>query len=129
MKKITMIFIGILLIGIVTAGIGISLLDLTQTKTISSDARNAILNKHNITAINPNITIQKDGNNCLWSAKQDGVINVLETWFDCTGMTDNEMKSYVGNEVSTFLENYGEQINIRDNYTDWGEGVIRINEG
>ena len=154
MKKIYLtIILSILIIGIVSAGIGIGAYN--ETRELSKVYRNELLSQTDANEINVNVSIECNDDYCLWSAYQQGIISsrdnkidksycskyeTLEDFGDGEDLrgecisysdyTDAEIQDMVADGVQARLENYANASIERkaDAYEDWGTGNLEITE-
>ena len=143
-RKILVPLMAILVIGIVSAGIGLDALD--KTRTLEKAQRDMLLSKTEEATINPDVEITYNGEYYLWSAVQEGVINshhnrmekdycseTNETSGECityTDYTDAEIQDMVADAVQAKLSNYANAEISRANnpQADWGTGNVEIIE-
>ncbi len=142
MKKISlMIIIGILIVGIVSAGVGLSI---SKSRDMDKIYRDELLTMTNAGEINPVVDIQCSDNYCLWSAEQQGIISSFSNRIDrfycsnynftegsCLGytaFTDEEIQDIVADKVLSRLETFANASLSKEDYADWGSGNVGINE-
>ena len=95
MKKLYLtILLSVLLIGIVSAGIGLGAYD--KSRGISKGYRDELLSQTDADKINVSIDIKCNNESCLWNAYQEGIISSRDNKID---------KSYC-NEYES-LEDFG----------------------
>ncbi len=145
-KTILIIMLALLLIGIVTAGIGIS--GLNKQRSLEKEQRDILLSKTDLGEINPNVEVRCLNNYCLWSASQEGIISsesnsIQRYWMNCTffnetireceieeriDYTDDEIQDIVADAVLNKLKNYADAEISREIYEDLITGNIEIIE-
>lgn len=127
MKKTYVIaMIGILLVGLVSAGIGLRAI--SQSREIDKELRDHLLTKTNETEISPTVDIDKSGDSCKWSAKQVGIIESYDNPFNCSGMSDPEIEEHVADVVQNILEQYANSSLNRQQYADLSDGNVEIRQ-
>lgn len=138
-KKYVFLILGaILIIGSVTAGVLDVISNVGETDTLNKEDRDTLLAKSGASKINVSIELncETDGypDNCLWSAKQDGLINSfnnnLPRWKDNeTAYTTEELIAQVQAKIKTRLENYADAVRQREAVkVKQAEGSIVFNE-
>ena len=154
MKKLYLtILLSVLLIGIVSAGIGLGAYD--KSRGISKGYRDELLSQTDADKINVSIDIKCNNEYCLWNAYQEGIISSRDNKIDksycneyesledfgdgedlkgkCisySDYTDAEIQDIVADAVQVRLENYANTSIKRkaDAYEDWGTGNLDITE-
>lgn len=130
MKKLYLtILVGILVLGLVSAGLGIGIF-INENREISEELRNELLSQTDAVEINPTVNIKCSDNYCLWSANQTNIINSHNNKFSRNDMTDAEIQDYVADEVTKILEDYA-NVSIKrkaDVVEDWGTGNVEITQ-
>ena len=147
MKKIlSSIFAILLVVSIVSAGIGIGAI--AESRDMDKAERDMLLSKTDAGEINPIIEIKCSDDYCIWSAVQKDIINskdnkIQKYYMEClefdeelgectnenrVDYTDTEIKDKVADAVASKLSNYAKAEISRDNYEDWGTGTLTIGE-
>ena len=72
-QTLSSIFVILLVVGIVSAGIGISAI--AESRDIDKAERDILLTKTDAGEINPEVTIKCSDDYCIWSASQKDIIN------------------------------------------------------
>lgn len=126
-RKILIPLMAIILIGIVSAGIGLNAME--KSRGIDKVLRDELLSQTDAIEINPAIDIKQLGDSCKYSAVQKDIINSYDNVFNCSGMSNDEIQNYIADEVLIRLENYANVSIQRESYEDWGTGTVEITEG
>ncbi len=139
-KTILIIMLALLLIGIISAGIGIGALN--EQRALDKIQRDILLTKTDTGEINPNVEIKCSDNYCIYNVIQEGIINSFdnqiprtycseynETSGECliiSYYTDEEIENMVADNVLSKLENYANAEISREDYEAWETGNVEI---